>query len=114
MGLLKKLASLLGSGEGGDSKEDKNIHWEYVRCARCGEKIAVRVDLRHELTPQLDEGEGAYYARKGVMGSGQNRCFQMIEVELYFDANRQFLSRYATGGEFITREEFSAGQEQAG
>jgi hypothetical protein len=114
MGFLKKLTSLLGSGEGGDSKEDKNIHWEYVRCARCGEKIAVRVDLRNELTPQLDEGEGAYYVRKGVMGSGQNRCFQMIEVELYFDANRQFLSRYATGGEFITREEFSAGQEQTG
>ena len=109
MGLLKKLASLLGGGEEGD----KDIHREYVRCARCGEKIAVRVDLRHELTPQLDEGEGAYYVRKGVMGSGQNRCFQMIEVELYFDPNRQFLSRYVTGGEFITREEFLAGQEQA-
>ena len=103
MGFLKKLASLLGGGEGEDSGD---IHREYVRCTRCGEKIAVRVDLRHELTPQLDEGEGAYYVRKGVLGSGQNRCFQMIEVELYFDVDRQFLSRYVTGGEFITREQF--------
>jgi hypothetical protein len=112
MGFLKKLASLLGSGEGKDSKDDKDIHREYVRCARCGEKITVRVDLRHELTPQLDEGEGAYYVRKGVLGSGQNRCFQMVEVELYFDPNRQFLSRYVTGGAFITREEFLTEEKQ--
>ena len=64
MGLLKKIASLFG-GEGGDNG---NVHWEYVRCSRCGEKIAVRVDLRNELTPQWDEGEGAYYTRKGIVG----------------------------------------------
>jgi hypothetical protein len=105
MGLLKKIASRFLGGEGGDSGD---VHWEYVRCSRCGEKIAVRVDLRNELTPQWDEGEGAYYTHKGVVGSGETRCFQMIELDLYFNADRRLLSRYVSGGEFITRDEYEA------
>jgi len=50
MSLMKKLAALFGgSGEG-------DIHREYVRCTRCGEKIAVRVNLNSELTPQCAQG----------------------------------------------------------
>ena len=66
------------------------------------------MDLSNELTPQYGEGEGVYYVRKGVVGSGETRCFQMIEVELYFDPEKQLVSRYITGGEFITRQEFEA------
>ena len=102
MGFLKKLASLFGSSDEG------NIYREYIRCSRCGEKIAVRVNLNSELTPQYGEGEGAFYVRKGVLGSGETRCFQMIEVELYFNQDKQPVSRYITGGEFITKEEFEA------
>jgi len=109
MGFLKKLSSLFAGGGGREG--DGNIHREYVRCRRCGEKLPVRVDLRNELTPTYEEGEGAYYVRKGVVGSGETRCFQMIEVDLYFDASRHLVSRYITGGEFITREEFYAGEE---
>lgn len=105
MGLLKGIQSLFaGSGRGDEGR----VHWEYVRCLRCKEKLAVRVDLENELTPQYESTEGAYYVRKGVLGSGKTRCFQMIEVELYFDAERNLVSRYITGGEFITREEFEA------
>jgi hypothetical protein len=100
MGFLKKLSQLFA----GDGEE--NIHREYVRCSRCGEKIAARVNLSSELTPQYGEGEGAYHVRKGVLGSGETRCFQMIEVDLYFDQDKRLISRYITGGEFITKEEF--------
>jgi hypothetical protein len=106
MGFLDKLASaLLGSVQG---KAD--AHWEYVRCARCGEKIPVRVDLRHELTPQYGEGQGAYFVRKGVIGSGETRCFQTIEVRLTFDAQKRLAAREISGGTFITKEEFEAGE----
>ena len=102
MGFVKQLTDLFsGKGEG-------NIHREYVRCARCKEKLAVRVNLDNELTPQYGEGEGAYYVHKGVSGSGENRCFQTIEVELYFDYEKHLVSRYITGGEFITADEFYA------
>ncbi|MBN1978792.1 MAG: hypothetical protein JW918_15450 [Anaerolineae bacterium] len=99
---MKKLADMFGG------KDEENIHREYVRCARCKEKLAVRVNLNNELTPQYGEGEGAYYVRKGVLGSGEARCFQMIEVELYFDYEKRLVSRYITGGEFITADEFYA------
>jgi hypothetical protein len=106
MGLLRRIASFLS--EGGGSDEDRDVHWEYVRCSRCGEMIPVRVDLRNELTAQEDSSEGAYYVRKGVIGSGKNRCFATIEVELYLDFNRRVVSRYISGGEFITKDEFEA------
>jgi hypothetical protein len=103
MSFLKKIASLIsGGGEEGNG----DVHWEYVRCARCGEKLRVRVSLSNELTPQYESSEGAYYVRKGVFGSGETRCFQMIEVELYFDAQRRLVSRYVSGGEFISKDEF--------
>jgi hypothetical protein len=102
MNYLKKIASFfLGSSE------EKNTHWEYVRCSRCGEKIPVRVNLYNDLTPQYDErSEGAYYVRKGIVGSGETNCFQTIEVKLFFDSQRRLVSRYISGGEFITQEEF--------
>ena len=87
-----------------------DVHWEYVRCARCGEKIPVRVNLIGELTRQYGDEEKAYYVRKGVVGSGETRCYQTIEVELYFDRTYQLTSRYIEGGEFITREEFEVGE----
>lgn len=114
MGVLKKITALLSArgGGGGGEAEEEYVHREYVRCSRCGEKIAVRVDLRNELTPQYDvdeeDREGSYYWRKGIVGSGKKRCFQTIEVELFFDENRQLVSRSISGGEFITREEFYA------
>jgi hypothetical protein len=102
MGFLDKFASALFGGGGG--RED--VHWEYVRCSRCGEQIPVRVDLRHELTPRYEEGEGAYFVRKGVIGGGETRCFQTIEVRLTFDAQKRLVSREIAGGLFISQEEF--------
>jgi hypothetical protein len=105
VGFLDKVASgLFGSGGGQD-----DVHREYVRCSRCREKIPVRVDLRHELTPQYGEREGAYFVRKGVIGSGETRCFRTIDVRLTFDAQKRLVSREIGGGAFITEEEFEAG-----
>jgi hypothetical protein len=105
MGFLDKVASaLFGSGGGRE-----NVHREYVRCSHCGERIPVRVDLRHELTPQYGESEGTCFVRKGVIGSGETRCFRTIDVRLTFDAQKRLVSREIVGGTFITQEEFEAG-----
>jgi hypothetical protein len=105
MSFLKKIASII---RGGESTETGDVHWEYIRCSRCKEQIPVRVDLRNELTPQYEDGEGAYYVRKGIVGSGRTRCFRTIEVELFFNSDRQLVSRYISGGEFIAKDEFYA------
>jgi hypothetical protein len=104
MGFLDKVASAL-FGRGAAREE---IHQEYVRCSRCGEKIPVRIDLRHELTPQYGEGQEAYFVRKGVIGSGKTRCFQTIELKITFDAQKRPVSREIVGGQFITKQEFDA------
>jgi hypothetical protein len=100
VGFLNKITSLLfGSGEG-----DQDVYKVTVRCSRCSEEIPVRVNLRRELTPQYGEDEGAYYVHKGVVGNGENRCFQAIDVRLTFDAQKRLVSREISGGEFVSRE----------
>jgi hypothetical protein len=101
MGLFNRIASLFsGGGEG-----DRDVYRTRVRCARCGEVIPVRVDLGRELTRQYGQGEAAYYVHKGVVGSGENRCFKTIDVRLMFDDQKQLLSREASGGSFVEGEE---------
>jgi hypothetical protein len=53
-----------------------------------------------------DGGEDHYYARKVLMGSG--RCFQRIEIEFKFDMDRQVKDKQASGGEFVSEDEYSA------
>ena len=100
VGLLDKIASLFSGGSGGE----KGVYRTTVRCSRCGEEIPVRVELQRELTPQYGQGEGAYYVRKGVVGSGENRCFQTIDVRLTFDAQKHLISREISGGTFVSGE----------
>ena len=78
----------------------------YVRCKRCGEKISARVDLWNELSPDYEDNTLSYYCRKVLMGSGI--CFQKIEVQLRFDANRHLVDVEVAGGEAIEKDEFEA------
>ena len=96
--LRKVLASPVSQSNGGHN------YWFYVRCARCGETLEGRVDMRNELSHR-DDSDG-FLVRKRVMGS--KRCFNPIDVVLYFDAGRRLESREIHGGEFITAEDHEA------
>jgi hypothetical protein len=100
MGFLDGLRKTLG-GSGRDSGGD--VYWIYARCRRCGEPLIGRVDLRNE--PSLaDDGE-TWIVRKGLIGSGAERCYQVVEVTLTFDAEKQqVLTGEAVGGELISKE----------
>lgn len=78
---------------------DRRAYPLQVRCRRCGEIIAVRIDLMNDLSPDYDAG--GYIVHKVVVGSGQNRCFQRIEIDLTFDAQKRLLSQEARGGEIV-------------
>jgi hypothetical protein len=101
MGLLDSLKSLFGGG----GERDEGGYRVYVRCHRCGEAIQTRIDLRNELS-QRDEG--GFVVRKTLVGSG--RCFERIEVTLFFDENRKLVDRQIVRGDMITAEEFEAAQ----
>lgn len=97
MGFLKKLGELFG----GSGKPGEMATWVTVKCHRCGEIIQARIDLRNELSAQYDEdGQTTYFCRKELMGDN-GLCFQRIEIELTFDANRRLLQREIRGGSFV-------------
>ncbi len=90
------LQKLFGSSP---AKPDKKYYTFSVKCKRCGETIEGRVDLDNDLSVEYEEGGDIYHARKLLMG--ENRCFQRIEIELKFTANRELIEKQITGGEFI-------------
>lgn len=67
-----------------------------VQCARCGETLHARIHLGNELSATE---AGGFFCRKVLIGS--QRCYQPVEIELTFDAQRQLLDRQITGGRFL-------------
>ncbi len=70
-----------------------------VRCRRCGEVIPVRINMNNDLS--IDYDSGGYTVHKVIVGSGQNRCFQRIELDLRFDAQKNLVHEEAWGGEVV-------------
>jgi hypothetical protein len=94
MSFFKKITGFFSSKSGAP------IDWVVVKCNRCGEVIRTRVNLYNDLSIEYDEnGKAMHFCRKVLIGEG--RCFQRIEVELTYDANRRLVSREITGGQFV-------------
>ncbi len=70
-----------------------------VRCGKCGEIIAGKVDFYTEASRDYDGEKTVYFCRKVLMGSGP--CYQQVEVTLKFDENFKVLERQIRGGEFV-------------
>ncbi|MBX7233432.1 MAG: hypothetical protein K1X65_03540 [Caldilineales bacterium] len=71
----------------------------HVRCRRCGEVIPVRINLDNDLS--VDYDSGGYSVHKVIVGSGQNRCFQRIELDLRFDPQKKLIHEEVVGGEVV-------------
>lgn len=101
MSFLKKLASLFTGGGGGGNRSLPI----YVFSTRCREPIMAEIDLVNSLSRD-EENENEFYTRKVLQGSGQNRCFTQVEVEIWFDRGKR-VSRYeVSGGRWLTQEEY--------
>jgi len=98
MSIFKKLTDLF-SGSGG---LDRDAYWIIACCNRCGEVVRARVSLSNDLSVEYEGDETSYFCRKVLMGEG--RCFQRIEVELTFDANRRLVNREIIGGQFVDEQ----------
>ncbi len=117
MGFLDSVRKALSgssskAGGGGSSSfgGDANTHWVYAQCSRCGEPLKARINLMND--PSLDDDGEGWIVRKGLIGSGANRCFQSVEVMLKFDAKKEKLvASEATGGKLITAAEYAALQQ---
>lgn len=100
MNFLKRLANLFS----GSSTATQRHYTVYVLSHRCNEPVAGQVDLLNELS-QTDEGDG-YYVRKVYSTSGRQRCFGQVEVELWFDRNKQLTQHEVQGGRWLEAAEY--------
>lgn len=105
MNFLKRLASLFSGG--GAASSDKRYLTIYVLSRRCNEPVSGQVDLLNELSG-TDEGEYAYYTRKVLHTTGERRCFSQVEVNLYFNRDKQLVHHEVEGGRWLTSEEYDA------
>jgi hypothetical protein len=85
------------------SAADPNVLWLYVRCARCGTPLAVRVDTRNELS--ADYEQGGYVLIKEMM---DGKCFTLMRAEVHFDQQRNVTEQSVDKGAIITRQEYEA------
>ncbi len=102
MGFLRKLWEGLFGSSKGEIRDPDGIYF-YVRCARCGSPIRVRVDKRHDLMRDYDTGE--LTVNKEIMDGS---CFSLIYASVRFDAAYRIVDKEITGGEFITWEQYQA------
>lgn len=80
---------------------DPNAWWMYVQCGKCGAPLAIRVDLRNDIS--TDYETGGRFLRKEIM---DGTCFQLMYAEVRFDANGKVVEQSIERGKFLTPLEF--------
>ena len=96
MSFLKKLFGDISA------KPEKHYYTFKVKCNRCGEIIEGRVDLDNDLSAEFESDKRTtYISRKGLIGSGENHCFQQINVELKFSSTKAVTDEQIQGGTFV-------------
>lgn len=84
-----------------------SIMWLYVRCARCGEKIRIRINRNTDAQQEYDEsGRHTHaYLRKEILG---NHCPNLMSVELQLDTSGRVIEQQAEGCVIIDEQEYNA------
>lgn len=100
------LRRLFGGG-GGRPGQDGGMYF-YLRSKRSGEIVQVRLDL-NQLSPEYDgDRVVGYFTNKTAVGQ---RSFERMEAEFRFDSQKHLTDKSVSGGEFVTREDWLAQQQ---
>jgi hypothetical protein len=102
MDFLKKLFG--GGGGAAPSGGDSGLYF-YVRPHTCKEVLRIRINRDNDLSA-VDDGNG-YYCRK-LARSSDYHCNREIEMELWFDANRQLQRNEVMGGLMVSEADYQA------
>ncbi len=108
MNFFQRLLSLFTGGGRSSGGRWMSI---YVISRRCNEPLSAQVDLLNALSGS-DDSDAAFYTRKVLQGTGANRCFAQVEVELWFDSQRKLLRHHVEGGRWLTEDEYAAEVER--
>ncbi len=97
MEILKKLFGGMGGSPG-----DAGLYY-YVRPKGSEEVVRVRINRNNDLS-LADDGK-TFWVHKMVMGT---TSFQRVELDLYFNQNRQLTNSEVSGGDLVKKEDFDA------
>ncbi len=101
------LRRLLGGGQGSGRGADGGMYY-YIRSRRSGEIVQVRLDL-NQLSPEYENDRVVgYFTHKVVVGQ---HSFERMDADFRFDPNKRLVDKKVAGGEFVTREEWLAQQQ---
>jgi len=104
MNLLKALGKLFGAGSGASANDEKGVVSMFVRCARCGSIVHVRIRTSSDISRNDDDMP---FVRKVVM---DGRCYSRMELDLSFDGAYRIIEKSIRGGEFATKEQWNEQQ----
>jgi len=75
----------------------------YVQCDKCGEKIAIRIDKRYDLTRDPSSRTKAFSVRKDILG---NKCRNLMRANVHISTGGKLLAVAVEGARQITWEEY--------
>jgi hypothetical protein len=74
----------------------------YVQCDKCGEKIAIRIDKRYDLTRDPSSRTKVFSVRKEILGS---KCRNLMHADIQISTGGKLLAAAVEGGQQITWDE---------
>jgi hypothetical protein len=111
MGIFKKIfgggaAGNKGSGKRGFGGGDARGLYLYIKPFGCDEIVQVRIDKHNDLS---ESDDGVLFARKLARGT---KCTRSVEMEIFFDKNRNYVDAQLKGGELVDEAAYLAWQEK--
>lgn len=106
MSLWDRLLGLFSSSESSQDDDSDEAFYLYIRCDRCNDLVAVRINRRNDLSQEFHPSTGevtGYRVQKGIV---DQRCFRPIHVSMLFDPGQRELNRDIDGAEFLTRQQY--------
>jgi hypothetical protein len=106
MGFLAKLFGARGGASKTRGGDPSGIH-VYVRCAKCGEKVHVRVNRNTDISQEYDEagGNAVPTLHKEILGS---RCQNLMYAHLTFDSSYRVVTSRGERCTIISQAEFES------
>jgi hypothetical protein len=113
------LRKLFGGSDPASYAEDSgSVLWLYVECAKCGERLRIRVNKANDLSIASDTSDditedsedenspsSGYLLKKEILG---NNCPRLMYVRASFDSHKRLLEMTAENCRLLTREEYEA------
>jgi len=108
MNFLKRIASFFQGG----GTASRGRHFPiYVLSRRCREPLVGQIDLLNEIS-LTEEDDSAYYTRKVLHTTGRTRCFDQVEVLVWFTKDKQLLRHEVQGGTWLAEEEYERAEAE--